>query len=129
MFGSCQKDQQENIGGYVPRLATATSSAYISKILEYLPAPGQFINETIGSPANVEKLVGSASVALLSLGAYGGSLTFAFDHSVENADGADLAIYGNPYEPIITNPRSRFLGEVSTEIGGAADLKVLLKSK
>lgn len=99
MFGSCQKDKQEKAeetASYQPRLATATSNAYISKIHEYLPAPGQFINETTGSPGNAEKLIGAARATLLSLGSYGGSLTFAFDHSVENINGADLAIYGNP---------------------------------
>lgn len=34
---------------------------------------------------------------------------------------------GNPYEPDLDNPRSRFLGEVSSEIGGAIDLHMHLK--
>ncbi|MNL30718.1 hypothetical protein D3C87_1524710 [compost metagenome] len=34
---------------------------------------------------------------------------------------------GNPYEPDRNNARSRFLGEVSTEVGGAIDISLHLK--
>ena len=76
--------------------ATPTSSKYISRIFEYLPAPGQFINEAaVGSLAQAQKLIGNTN-NLLTLGAYGGYLIFGFDHSVVNQNGNDLAIYGNP---------------------------------
>ncbi len=72
------------------------SSKYISKIFEYLPAPGQFINEAaVGSLAQAQKLIGNTN-NLLTLGAYGGYIIFGFDHSVVNQNGNDLAIYGNP---------------------------------
>lgn len=75
---------------------TATSSKYISKVFEYLPAPGQFINEaSVGSPAQAQKLVGNIN-NMVSLGAFGGYLVFGFDHSVKDQVGYDLAIYGNP---------------------------------
>lgn len=75
---------------------TPTSSKYISKVFEYLPAPGQFINEaSVGSLAQAQKLVGNTN-NLLTLGAYGGYIIFGFDHSVNNQTGYDLAIYGNP---------------------------------
>ena len=77
------------------RPVTPQSSAYISKIFEYLPAPGQFINKNIGDLASAEKLIGGAS-SMVSLGAYGGYIVFGFDHSIVNKEGNDLAVYGNP---------------------------------
>lgn len=77
------------------RPVTPESSAYISKIFEYLPAPGQYINKSLGDWASAEKLVGGTT-SMVSLGAYGGYIVFGFDHSIVNADGYDLAIYGNP---------------------------------
>lgn len=74
---------------------TPTSSKYISKVFDYLPAPGQFINEALGSPAGAQKLIGSTS-SLVTLGGFGGYVVFGFDHSVINQTGYDLAIYGNP---------------------------------
>ncbi len=75
------------------------SSKYISQVFEYLPAPGQHINNaTIGSLAQGQKLVGSAGSAssLVSLGGFGGYVIFGFDHSIVNQTGNDLGIYGNP---------------------------------
>ncbi len=81
----------------IPVVGTvAGSSKYISKVFDYLPAPGQFVNEaTLGSLAQAQKLVGSIS-NMVSLGSFGGYVVFGFDHSVVNKDGSDLAIYGNP---------------------------------
>lgn len=76
--------------------ATPTSSKFISTVFEYLPAPGQFINEaSVGSLAQAQKLIGNTN-NLLTLGAFGGYVIFGFDHSVNNQTGYDLAIYGNP---------------------------------
>ncbi|MEO6682953.1 MAG: hypothetical protein ABIN48_09005, partial [Ginsengibacter sp.] len=77
------------------RPVTPESSAYISKVFEYLPAPGQFINKNLGNWASAEKLVGG-SLNMVSLGGYGGYIIFGFDHSIVNEEGYDLAIYGNP---------------------------------
>lgn len=72
------------------------SSKYISKVFEYLPAPGQHINQpTVGSPEQAQKLVGGTSNSV-SLGGFGGYIIFGFDHSVKNQEGYDLGIYGNP---------------------------------
>jgi len=80
----------------------ANSSKYISKVFEYLPAPGQHINQaSLGSLEQAQKLVGatSASNVLLSLGGFGGFIIFGFDHSVKNQEGADFGVYGNPLSP------------------------------
>lgn len=82
------------------RPATSSSSAYISQVFEYLPAPGQFVNEgSTGTPEGAQALIGGSD-GLLSLGGYGGYVIFGFDHSIENKDGNDIGIYGNP----LTNP-------------------------
>ncbi|WP_316797204.1 hypothetical protein [Pedobacter agri] len=79
--------------------ATPNSSKFIYKVFEYVPAPGQHINNaSLGSPEQAQKLVGSIN-NLVSLGGFGGYIVFGFDHSVVNQTGADLAIYGNPLGP------------------------------
>ncbi|WP_316788035.1 PKD domain-containing protein [Pedobacter frigoris] len=92
---ACKKNEPD-AEVYDPRPVTENSSKYISKIYEYMPAPGQFINEGLGSPEAAEALVGKAREGLVSLGGYGGYLVFGFDHSIENMEGADIGIYGNP---------------------------------
>lgn len=96
ILASCAKN--EWIGYYQPKAAVDSSHATMSSVLEFNPAPGQFINETIGTQAQAKKLAyDSTFKTMVSLGAWGGSITFRFDHSVENENGADLAIYGNPF--------------------------------
>ncbi|SDH06503.1 hypothetical protein [Chitinophaga filiformis] len=95
---SCSKDdggQPEDTG---IRPITDSSSPYISVVYDYQPAPGQFVNETIGTPAGAQKIIGGTA-ELLHLGAFGGYVVFGFDHSILNKSGADLAIYGNPVKP------------------------------
>ena len=78
---------------------TPNSSKYISQVFEYLPAPGQHINNASqGSLAQAQKLIGGTT-NLLSLGGFGGYVIFGFDHSVNNQQGYDLAVYGNPTGP------------------------------
>lgn len=96
IFASCGKDEVVEDTPYEPRPVGNSSSQYISKIFEYAPAPGQFVNAGLGDQAAAQQLVGRANEGLLSLGGYGGYLIFGFDHSVENKDGADIGIFGNP---------------------------------
>lgn len=71
------------------------------RVLEFLPAPGQFVNEgyTCQTMADAcryaeERLAQSAYV---SLGGFGGYIVVAFDHAVVNDGGYNLAIKGNAY--------------------------------
>ncbi|MBW8686827.1 hypothetical protein [Chitinophaga rhizophila] len=77
------------------RPVTDTSSRFISRVYEYLPAPGQFMGESAGSLDGARSIIGDRT-GLLSLGSFGGYVIFGFDHSIVNQAGADLAIYGNP---------------------------------
>ena len=82
-------------------------SPYISKVLEYNPAPGQFINtmpqyeegDTYASMLQkVEESIAGTNRTLISLGAWGGYVTFAFDHSVVNTPNqSDFLIEGNSF--------------------------------
>jgi len=78
--------------------ATPESSKFISTVFDYLPAPGQFINESLGKPEGAQKLIGNTN-SMVSLGGFGGYIIFGFDHSITNQTGYDLAIYGNPLAP------------------------------
>ncbi len=73
---------------------------YISEVLEYRPAPGQFINSAPwGTPQSASSLVGGINGSV-SLGAFGGSVVFRFEEAVENHPdnpfGMDFSIFGNP---------------------------------
>jgi hypothetical protein len=73
--------------------------SYASKVLEYHPAPGQFINIlSTGTPAAAQSLAGTIGNPL-SLGGYGGFIVFGFDEPVKNNPehpfGIDFIIAGN----------------------------------
>ena len=89
--------------GTYKRSATPSSKASCVMVYDFLPAPGQFVNEgytanTIAEAIQVAqtKLCGENEMQL-SLGGYGGYVVVGFDHSVENKIGADLQIKGNPF--------------------------------
>lgn len=82
-------------------------SPYISTVYEYCPAPGQFVNampeyregdtaETMRQKA--EEAIAGKMQSGVSLGAYGGYITFGFDHTVVNVPGEyDIRIDGNSF--------------------------------
>lgn len=81
-------------------------SKYISKVLEFRPAVGQFMNEIPEYlPGNTttnmlqkanEALVGGNST-MISLGGYGGYVVFGFDHTIPNLNGRDFKVLGNAF--------------------------------
>lgn len=91
-------------------------SPYLAQVYEYRPAPGQFVNtmpeyEEGDTEASMckkakEDLSGTNRV-MVSLGAYGGYITFGFDHTVINVPGQkDFLIEGNSFYEA-TNPDSK----------------------
>ena len=72
-----------------------------NKIYEYMPAPGQFINEgfTANSKEEACQYAQKRMEAknFVSLGAWGGYIIAGFDHSVDNDGGYNLAIAGNAF--------------------------------
>ena len=83
-------------------------SAYLSKVFDYSPAVGQFVNvlpiysEGDTSADMVRKaeeaIKGERPLSLVSLGGFGGSILFGFDHMVENRSGyCDFRVLGNAF--------------------------------
>lgn len=74
------------------------------KVLEYHPAPGQFVNTLPSADVNTtqeevnqrcEKQLNSD--ALVHLGTFGGYITVKFDHAIENKPGSDFLVLGNGF--------------------------------
>ena len=86
----------------------AQNSKYILAVDEYVPAPGQYINVLPeyceGDTPQTMALRCTDAIAnnaghLVSLGAWGGYITFHFDHPIVNISGQyDLYIQGNAIE-------------------------------
>lgn len=95
-LASCSKDDETlPEKEFVVRPTLESSSAYVTELFEFLPAPGQFINKAPGNFESAEGILGHDS-GLVSLGAWGGSITLGFDHTVmNNPDQKDIIIYGN----------------------------------
>lgn len=82
-------------------------SRYIDRVLDYAPAPGQFVNKlpeyAPGDDAEAmrvkaEECIRGRNDVMISLGGFGGSVVFAFDHTVVNVPGEyDFKIYGNAF--------------------------------
>lgn len=94
-------------------LTSGANSPYITKVYDFLPAPGQFVNEMpeylSGETkaeilAKVEKqLCGNdddgPNPGMISLGSFGGYVVFGFDHPIVNVAGEyDFKIYGNAFK-------------------------------
>lgn len=79
-------------------------TAFATKVMEYVPAPGQFTNTITTAYKEgytYEQVLKLASEqlrkrSLLTLGAYGGYITIGFNQTIRNIEGAyDFKIYGN----------------------------------
>ena len=96
--------------------AGAQHTKFIQAVDEYVPAPGQFVNimppynegdtpesmalkctDSIGG-GNSRPDLPKGQAHAVTLGAYGGYITFHFDHPVANIEGQrDFAIWGNAF--------------------------------
>lgn len=85
---------------------TVQLSPYISRVYEYVPALGQFVNllpkyeegdDAVAMCRKCEQAVANNARGMVCLGGWGGYITFGFDHAVENKDGKDLQILGNAF--------------------------------
>ncbi len=103
-------------------------SPYISRVYEYCPAPGQFVNEMppyepgdtyADMLRKAQECISGTNDIMITLGAYGGYVTFGFDHTVVNVPGeADFRIWGNAFYEL-TNPDER---------GGSAEPGIVMVS-
>ena len=83
---------------------TANAQTQQVTVLEYHPAPGQFVNTIPEADENStqEQLCKECTESmneggLVHLGTYGGYMTVKFDHPVKNLPGSDLRILGNGF--------------------------------
>ena len=79
-------------------------NSFASTVIEYQPAPGQFINDPlVGTPDVAGALAGKIGTPV-SLGGYGGYIIFGFDEPVKNDPGnpfgIDFIIVGNAIENV-----------------------------
>jgi len=90
-------------------------SPYISRVLEYKPAPGQFVNEMPlyeegdteeSMRRKVEDNISGKNNVMITLGGFGGYVTFGFDHTVMNVEGKrDFSVLGNAFYELIEPER------------------------
>ncbi len=86
---------------------TEDSSPYITKVFEYVPAPGQFVNDMPKYEdgdtqeimnAKVLEAIGNDNRGMITLGSYGGYVVVGFDHTIQNVDGKlDFRVLGNAF--------------------------------
>lgn len=85
---------------------TTNHSPYISKVYEYMPGMGQFVNElpkyeegdnAASMCRKCEQAIANNAGGMISLGGWGGYVTFGFDHPVKNEEGRDIQILGNAF--------------------------------
>ena len=83
-------------------------SPYATRVFEYKPAPGQFINKApFGIPENADNVLGEPDGSVISLGGFGGFIIVGFDQPVrndpQNPYGVDFTVSGNAF-PNWTEP-------------------------
>ncbi|MBQ5710196.1 MAG: PKD domain-containing protein [Alistipes sp.] len=93
--------------GAYRREVSGSSKADWSKVFDYTPAPGQFINELKtggfdGTQTTMEAAIAYAEQRMsnenwVSLGGFGGYIVVGFDHSIANSGDYDLGILGNSF--------------------------------
>lgn len=84
------------------REANSESSMKVNKVYEYLPAPGQFVNESFPfktmKEANTQALKWlTDETGYVTLGGFGGYVIFGFDHSIIDREEKDIMIMGNSF--------------------------------
>lgn len=97
----------KNAGGEISKtfVVTVNEKTYLNKItqvFDFLPAPGQSVNKL---PAAIDKdtdetmrIKAETSLTtngMVSLGGFGGYVTFGFDHTIINKEGNDFIVNGN----------------------------------
>lgn len=106
--------------------ANADNSPYIAHVYDYLPAPGQFVNQSPAyNPGYTQdsinaiveaSLCGKVNGGPVSLGSFGGYIVFGFDHPVINKHDYDVKIYGNAFQS----------ASVSDQAGGSCEPGIIM---
>lgn len=103
LFSACRSEKEDP----VEKEPEVPATPYITKVLEFVPCPGQFVNvlpefkegdtqETMNQ--KVLELIGHNKRGLVSLGGFGGYVVVGFDHTIENKPGSrDFRVLGNAF--------------------------------
>lgn len=105
---ACNKDEEiiiDNPGDDTGQTGETTDNDYFT-VIEYLPAPGQYINDPAAGFTDVitpEEACGYAQKRLsknsyVSLGGFGGYITVRAKESIRNSGGYDFSIAGNSFD-------------------------------
>lgn len=126
----CDKASQSNVD---PQPTDPNApSAFANKVLDYSPAPSQFMNSSYTAYkegftaaqvlAHASELIQDRTTCLFTLGGFGGSITVGFDHTIPNVVGEyDFKVYGNGYYDMY--------GTLLGKPGGNAEPGIVLVSK
>lgn len=105
------------------------ATAYITKVLDFLPAVGQFTNklpaykdgdtqETMNT--KVLEAIGNNNKGMISLGGFGGYVVVGFDHTIKNVEGKrDFRVLANAFYAA-ANP------DPNAPIGGSCEPGVIM---
>lgn len=81
---------------------STTGAVASNRVYEFLPAPGQFVNEDYKAATMDEACAWAeerlAQTAYVSLGGFGGYIVVGFDHSILNDGGYNIAVTGNSFD-------------------------------
>lgn len=102
LLAGCNPDEPD------PNPEPEKKSPYVTRVFEYKPAPGQFVNklpkyETGDTPETMAKkaleAIAGDNKGTITLGGFGGYIVVGFDHTIENKpDKKDFQILGNAFE-------------------------------
>ena len=87
--------------------ALQATTPYITKVWEYRPAPGQFVNlmpvyeegdDAATMCQKAEQAIANNAQSMICLGSWGGYVVFSFDHPIVNSKGNyDFIVHGNAF--------------------------------
>jgi chitodextrinase len=82
-------------------VTTPAVSYYASRVIEFLPAPGQFTNESLAKSTSAESILNNNPTGGISLGGFGGYVILGFEQPIvnhpQNPYGVDFSIAGNSF--------------------------------
>lgn len=95
LFSACRSEKEDP----VEKEPEVPATPYITKVLEFVSCPGQFVNvlpefkegdtqETMNQ--KVLELIGNNKRGLVSLGGFGGYVVVGFDHTIETSRAAGI---------------------------------------
>lgn len=86
----------------LPLVAGAQTSDGITRVYDYCPAPGQFVNMLPKGETRAEMIANaqtaiSQTSGMICLGAFGGYVTFGWERPIVNGEGPDFKVVGNAF--------------------------------